>query len=213
MSHSLVQVQTIATINAKMVPAKDLPSDYTTKAIKWLTVDKKILLSTIFGSYWVIQKTMGSSSNYNMYCGDDVRWRNTDFNIPTKLPDLILVIENSEFKGILIGDVISELIKMGIYGIFTWLSPIVGATPGPVAPLVQEQTTLDQILALAQTLHDRSQPQPQTLMQFMQQGAAPRPMAYIQAGNTLIPVPAGGTLQVFPNQFSPMMNISHFRRS
>jgi hypothetical protein len=198
MSHSLVQVQAIATINAKMVPAKDLPSDYTTNAIKWLTIDKKILLSTIFGSYWIIQKTMGSSSNYNMYCGDDVRWRNTDYNIPDKLPDLILVIENSEFKGILIGDVISELIKMGIYGIFTWLSPIVGATPGPVAPLVQEKT-LDQILALAQTLHERSQVQ----------GTSPRPMAYIQAGNTLIPVPAGGTLQVFPT----MMNISHFRRS
>lgn len=209
MSHSLVQVQTIATINAKMVPSKDLPLDYSTKAIKWLTVDKKILLSTIFDSYWIIQKTMGSSSNYNLYCGDDVRWRNTDFNIPAKLPDLILVFENSEFKGILIGDVISELIKIGIYGIFTWLSPIVGATPGPSAVLVQEQT-LDQILALAQTLHERSQPQ--TLMQFMQQGAAPRPMAYIQAGNTLIPVPAGGTLQVIPNQFSPMMNISHFRR-
>jgi hypothetical protein len=193
-----------------MVHAKDLPSNYSTLAMKWLTVDKKILLSTIFASYWVIQKTMGSSSNYNMYCGDDVRWRNTDFNIPTKLPDLILVIENSEFKGILIGDVISELIKMGIYGIFTWMSPIVGATPGPSAVLVEEQTTLDRILALTQTLHERSQPQ--TLMQFMQQGAAPKPMAYIQAGNTLIPVPAGGTLQVIPNQFSPMMNISHFRR-
>jgi len=205
MSHSLVQVQTIATINAKIVPAKDLPSDYTTNAIKWLTIDKKILLSTIFGSYWIIQKTMGSSSNYNMYCGDDVRWRNTDFNIPDKLPDLILVFENSEFKGILIGDVINELIKMGIYGIFTWLSPIIGATPGPSTTLVQEQT-LDRILALAQTLHERSQPQ--TLMQFMQQGTTPKPMAYIQAGNTLIPVPAGGTLQIIPT----MMNISHFRR-
>lgn len=202
MSHSLVQAQTIATINGKLVTARDLPSTYNRLAIKWLTVDKNILLATEFSNFWIIQKKTGSDgANYNMYCGSSVPWRNTDFNIPDKLPDLILIIENVEFKGILIGDVISELIKMGIYGIFTWMSPIVGST--------QTSQTLDNILTMFQQVQ---QSQPQTLMQFVQQGSAPKPMAYIQTGNTLIPVPAGGTLQVIPNQFAPMMNISHFRR-
>jgi len=41
---------------------------------------------------------------------------------------------------------------------------------------------------------------------------APPPTAYIRAGDTLIPVPHGTSVQVIPNRIEPMMNISHFRR-
>ena len=162
-------------------------------------------MATEFSTFWVITKTTGTSSNYNMYCGRNVPWNISAFSIPDKLPDLILVIENSEFKGILVGEVINELIQMGIHGIFTWMSPIVGASSSD-----SRTQTLEHVLSLVNSLTNSApNPTPQTLMQF---GSAPRPMAYIRAGNTLIPVPAGGTLQVVPNQFPPMMNISHYRR-
>jgi hypothetical protein len=38
-------------------------------------------------------------------------------------------------------------------------------------------------------------------------------MAYLDVGGgNLIALPAGGRIDVIPNQFPPMMNISHFRR-
>lgn len=203
MSASLIQVQTISTINSKMVPARDLPSTYGSLATKWLTYDKRTLLATEFSDYWIIQKTTGTSgANYNMYCGQTVPWNNSHFNIPSKLPDLIIIIENSTFLGILIGDVISDLIRMGVFGIFMWITSTSSAGTSSAGTTSASANILSMV-----------QPKPQTLMQFMQQsGGGQKPMAYLQAGNTLIPVPAGGTLQVFPNQFPPMMNISHFRR-
>ena len=205
MSSSLVQAQTISIINSKIVNARDLPANYNNLAIKWLTTNKQILMATEFASFWVIVKTSGTSSVYNMYCGNNVLWNNTHYNTPDKLPDLILVIENSEFKGILIDNVITELVQLGLYGIFTWMSPI--------TPSSSSTSSLHHIQVLVDSLVNPPRPAPQTLMQFMQNaGSLQQPMAYIQAGNTLIPVPHGTSMQLIPNQLSPMMNISHYRR-
>jgi hypothetical protein len=213
----MTQLLTISNIMSKMIPATALPTHHCTSARKWFTIDKNILMATEFATYWIITKTTSSSSSYNMYCGSNVPWRNHSFNIPDRLPEMILVIENTELIGILVGGVIRELIDMGISGIFSWLSPIIATTstasmPAHVWAAASDSSKLDHILSLTQALSSSAPRREPTLVEFMQARPAPAPMAYIQAGNTLIPVPAGGRLDVIPNQFAPMMNISHFRR-
>ena len=122
MSHMIVQAQAIDIINRKMVKKEDLPSEYNALAFKWLINSHQSLLDNEYKEFWIIEKTTTSSSNYNLFCGRNVYWRNTAFNIPDKIPNVIIVIENSEFKGIIIGGAIIELIQLGIYGIFLWLS-------------------------------------------------------------------------------------------
>jgi hypothetical protein len=122
MSHIIVQAQAIDIINRKIVKKEDLPSEYNALAFKWLINSHQSLLDNEYKEFWIIEKTTTSSSSYNLFCGRNVYWRNTAFNIPDKIPNVIIVIENSEFKGIIIGVAIVELIQLGIYGIFLWLS-------------------------------------------------------------------------------------------
>ena len=118
----IVQVQAIDIINRKIVKKEDLPNEYNALAFKWLINSHQSLLDNEYKEFWIIEKTTTSSSSYNLFCGRNVYWRNTAFNIPDKIPNVIIVIENCEFKGIIIGSAIVELIQLGIYGIFLWLS-------------------------------------------------------------------------------------------
>jgi len=188
MSHIVDQAKTIEFITSKLVKKDDLPSDYTSLVFKWLINDKTTLLSGEFADFWVIDKTTSTSSKYSMFCGKNVPWINTAFNIPEKLPTLIILIENSEFKGILVGDVIMDLIKIGMYGIFLWISSV------------------------------PSQPSHQTLLQFMSNVQPPSvtfvQSPLINAGGRLFQLPAGGKIEVIkhlPNAFEPLSNISHFQ--
>jgi len=212
MSHLSTQAIAIGIMNTSMIKAHELPSNYADLAQKWAG-NKDALFSNEFKTFWVIVRTSG---NYNLYCGNNVVWSNTSFNIPRNKPDLILVIEENVFKGIVVGDPISQLIDLGMYGIFMWLMPI------PV------ESKLDSIHRMVTQLSSPmymgtdayrvtghligAAPAPQTLMQFMVEKRAPPPTAYIRAGDTLIPVPHGTSVQVIPNRIEPMMNISHFRR-
>ena len=204
MAHLPVQAQAISIMNIKMIKKEDLPGDYSALAIKWLLVDKNVLLASDFKDYWVIVKnTQNSISNYHLHCGSNVPWSNTSYSIPDKLPSIILVIENNDFKGVIIGDTIIDLIKLGIYGIYLWMSPLHTPSTSTSAPHF--------VIA---PITNPSPSTPTSLLEFMRVNSAPAPSAYIQAGGTLIPVPAGYTAQVIPripNQFEPMMNISHFK--
>jgi hypothetical protein len=186
MSHIVDQAKTIELIASKLVKKDDLPSDYSNLVFKWLINDKSTLLSGEFADFWIIDKTISTSSKYSMFCGKNVPWINTAFNIPDKLPTLIILIENSEFKGILVGDVIIDLIKIGMYGIFLWISS------------------------------PTSQPSHQTLLQFMSSPPAVTFVQppLINVGGRLFQLPPGGKVEVInhlPNAFEPLSNISHFR--
>jgi len=227
MSHVTVQLQTISTINTKLVPAKDLPSEYISMGTKWANVDRELLLLSNFSDYWVLDKTttaiagattaITGGASYNLFCGSDVSWSSDNWCVPAKLPTIIIIIENAEFKGILVGDVIKELIDMGQYGIFMWLTR---TSPNAKIP---EKTTNIHILGPRPDarilVHTAGVPAPRTLMEFMHQGqVASAPSAFIQAGGSVFAVPAGYTVQevrnTIPNQnqFAPLMNISHYRR-
>jgi len=131
MSHMLPQAQAVGIIQSKMVKKSDLPDDYSSLALKWMIQNRTNLLNNEFADFWIVEKNSGSSSSYKMYCGKNVLWNNTHYATPNKLPNLILIIENAEFKGILIGDVITELIQLGRYGIFLWISTSVISDPIP----------------------------------------------------------------------------------
>ena len=200
MSHMIVQAQAIGIMNSKILKKEDLPADYSTLGLKWMTSDQPTLLSGDYADYWVIVKMMDGSSNYKMFCGKNVPWRNTAFNIPDKIPSVIIVIENSEFKGILIGDVITDLIRLGQFGIFLWIT-------STTAPAHQ---TLMQFMSA----HSSAPPSVTFVhppIQFVKPGGA-----IINAGGTLYQLPAGGHVQVIkhdsvPNMIQPLSNISHFK--
>jgi len=177
MAHRVIQASTIAMLNASLI------KDATCRdSAKWNTCDKKILLSTIFSDYWVIHKK-NSDNKYNMYCGTNVNWSNTHYAMPPKIPDVTLVYEDNDFKGILLGDTVRELCYMGIYGIFLWISPVPAQTP---------EERLLELLAPAQP------------MAYIRVGNNLIP---VPAGHRVDVVHHG-----VPNAFGPMMNISHFRR-
>jgi hypothetical protein len=186
MAHRVTQASTIAKINANLIKGVDLPDSR-----KWITHDKKTLLSTIFSEYWIIHKKT-AENKYDMFCGTNVNWMNTHYAMPSKIPDITLVFEDNDFKGVLLGDTVKDLCQMGIYGIFMWILPV------PV------QTAEERLLELLGGASAAPAPAPAA------------PVAYIRVGNNLIPVPAGHRVDVVhhgvPNAFAPMMNISHFRR-
>jgi hypothetical protein len=214
MAHVPVQAKTIQILTEKIIKKSDLPSNYSTLADKWVTSDKNLLLKTAFSSFWVITLT---ASKYNMYCGSDVIWERSYFAHPKKNPDLILVIENNIFMGIIMGDTINELISLGDWGIFVWISSI-------PPPSDQLEMLHAKIAALAggtppQLAHVRVEvvppplPAARTLLEFMHQSQPPPPPAYIRVGNQLFAVPHGTTsIQVVPNQFPTIPNISHYKR-
>ena len=135
MSHLLTQARTIERINSQLIKKEDLTSEYNLLSTQWNTTNKEILMATKFAEYWVIVKdTKSGSANYNMYCGRNVEWRNTQYVPPARKPDIILVFENNDFKGILIGCVINELITMGMMSIFSWITkPSAYQTSNPIA--------------------------------------------------------------------------------
>jgi hypothetical protein len=220
MAHIPVQAKTLQILNDKIIKKTDLPSNYSTLADKWVTSDKNLLLKTAFSSFWVITLT---SSKHNMYCGSDVIWERSYFAPPKKNPDLILVIENNMFKGIIMGDTINELISLGDWGIYVWISSI----PPPSDPLemlhakiaaLAGGAPLQQPTPLAHVRVEVAPPPlmqlapPRTLLEFMHQSQPPPPPAYIRVGNQLFAVPHGTTsIQVVPNQ-TTIPNISHYKR-
>jgi hypothetical protein len=198
MAHALVQATAIAKINSKVMKKETLGGDFTTLSFKWSTMDHSTLLATEFSEYWVIEKNTRSSPAYKMFCGSNVPWTNTHYAMPPRLPDIVLMFEDGCFTGILMGDVIRELAAMGTMGIFLWLSPVV------------KKTTEESLLAFM-AAHSPRHAAP--TISYHVPAPAP-PVAYLRTPDgRLIPVPAGTkSIDVIPNQFEPLMNISHFRR-
>jgi hypothetical protein len=177
MTYQQIQEHTNKIINSRLITG-----DYSVLTNKWFTNNN----ADDFANMWVIVKNTTTLQS-NMYCGKNVLWRNTCFNIPSIMPNFILVIENSVGKGILIQKDIMDLIQLGDMGIFLWVTPI------PISKTNQ------------------------TLLQFMH---ASTPIqsggVCINAGGTLMQLPAGGTIQFINhsaiiNTIQPLGNISHFR--
>ena len=177
MAYQQIQAHTNALINSRIIIG-----DYGNLATKWFINNQ----SSDFDNIWVIIKNT-TTSQTNLYCGKNVPWVNTHFNIPSVIPNLILVIENSIGKGYLIGQTIMDLIQLGDMGMFLWITPIYQ----PV-----QFTNPVNIGFLSPPV--------------------PSGGICINAGGTLMQLPVGGTVQVIkhgqiPNIFQPLNNISHFR--
>lgn len=116
-------LRSIQKINSEIITYSDLPEEQNLLAQMWIKENKLSLLSSkgIFSNYWVITKTTSSSSTYELYCGENVSW--TSHGI-TNVPEMIYVIENNKFKGILIGTTITDLISFGVSGIYQWKKTI-----------------------------------------------------------------------------------------
>jgi hypothetical protein len=102
-------------INSNMIKKNDLDQNTNETAMFWTFAPKNELLSNdgIFGNYWVITKnTTGSNSTYELYCGNKIT--------SSRVPSMIFNYENNVFKGILVGDVIRQLILIGQNGILSW---------------------------------------------------------------------------------------------
>lgn len=113
-------LRSIQKINSDIIAHTDLPEEQHVLGKLWITESKSSLLSSkgVFSNYWVIIKTTSSSSStYELYCGENVEWSSHGI---TKLPEMIYVIENNKFKGILIGTTITDLIAFGVSGIYQW---------------------------------------------------------------------------------------------
>lgn len=116
-------LRSIQKINSEMIAYSDLPEEQNILGQLWIKESKSSLLSSkgVFSNYWVITKTTSSSSTYELYCGENVEWSSHGI---TKLPEMIYVIENNKFKGILIGTTITDLISFGTSGIYQWKKTI-----------------------------------------------------------------------------------------
>jgi len=112
-------LRSIQKINSDIIAHTDLPEEQHMLGKLWTTESKSSLLSSkgVFSNYWVITKTTSSSSTYELYCGENVEWSSHGI---TKLPEMIYVIENNKFNGILIGTTITDLISFGASGIYQW---------------------------------------------------------------------------------------------
>ena len=187
MSYKQIQDHANKIINSRLVTG-----DFSNLVTKWFINNN----SDDFDDIWVIVKTTHPNQS-NLYCGKNVPWRNSHFNIPNRLPNYILVIEDSYGKGILIDNTIMNLIQLGDMGIFLWITPtssIVNQTliqymnsTGPYAPNMG---------FVSGPMHSGS--------------------VYIGAGGSIIQLPSGGTVQVIkhneiPNIFQPLSNISWYR--
>jgi len=118
MSKFLSQLLSIKKINDEIISNNDLPEEQNSIAKIWIQnpSNSSILSkSGIFSDYWIITKTTDSSSEYKLYCGENVQWKS--FGCET-CPEMIYIFENNKFKGILIGKTISDLIKIG--AIYNW---------------------------------------------------------------------------------------------
>lgn len=116
-------LRSIQKINSEIISHTDLPEEQNILGQLWTKESKSSLLSSkgVFSNYWVITKTTTSSSTYELYCGENVSW--TPHGI-TKVPEMIYIIENNKFKGILIGKTITDLIAFGASGIYQWITTI-----------------------------------------------------------------------------------------
>lgn len=115
MEKIVANAQSVNLINSNMVKKNDLDQNINETAMFWTFAPKNDLLSNdgIFGNYWVITKnTNGSSSDYELHCGNKIT--------SSRVPSMIFNYENNEFKGILVGDVIRQLILIGQNGILSW---------------------------------------------------------------------------------------------
>lgn len=116
-------LRSIQKINSEIISNLDLPEEQNMLGQLWIKESKLSLLSNkgIFSNYWVITKTISSSSLYELFCGENVQWTLRGIS---KIPEMIYVIENNKFKGILIGTTITDLIAFGESGIYQWISTI-----------------------------------------------------------------------------------------
>jgi hypothetical protein len=116
-------LRSIQKINSEIIAYSDLPEEQNMLGQLWIKESKSLLLSSkgVFSNYWVITKNTSYSSTYELNCGENVSW--TLHGI-IKIPEIIYVIENNKFKGILIGTTITDLISFGTSGIYQWIQPI-----------------------------------------------------------------------------------------
>jgi len=120
-------VKCIKEINSGLIPARDLPAEQNSVGSMWKIYPKDNLLARdgVFGNYWVIIKnTSDSSSDYQFYTGDNVKWRYNRF------PQMIFVIDNNGFKGVLTGNTIINLVSFGEKTLDSWYIPVTTSTPG-----------------------------------------------------------------------------------
>jgi hypothetical protein len=115
MEKIIAHAQSVDIINTKMIKKNDLDQTTNETALFWTFSPKNDLLSNdgIFGNYWVITKnSQDANATYELYCGNKIT--------SSRVPSIIFNYENNEFKGILVGDVIHQLILIGQDGILSW---------------------------------------------------------------------------------------------
>jgi hypothetical protein len=171
----------------KIINSRIVTGNFSNLVTKWFINNN----SDDFNDIWVIVKTTPNQSN--LYCGKNVPWINSHFNIPNKLPNYILVIEDSYGKGILLGDTIMNLIQLGDMGIFLWITP---------TSSIANQTLL-------QYMNSTGPYAPNI-------GFVSTPMysgsVCIGVGGSVMQLPSGGTVQIIKhNAFQPLSNISWHR--
>ena len=173
----------------KIINSSIIIGNFSNLVKKWFNNNN----SNDFDDIWVIVKTTNPNQS-NLYCGKNVPWINSQFNIPNRLPNYILVIEDYCNKGILIGEAINTLIELGELGIFLWIAP---------KPDNTNQTLLQFMNSSGSNVAFVSAP--------ISSGSV-----CIGSGGSVIQLPSGGSIQVIkhgaiPNLIQPLGNISHFR--
>ncbi len=176
-------LRSIQIINSERILYSDLPEEQNILGQLWSKESKSSLLSSkgVFSNYWVITKTTTSSSKYELYCGENVDWSSCSI---TQVPEMIYVIENNKFKGILIGKTITDLIAFGASGIYQWIQPIKSE---PIAYIMAG----DKMIGVA----------PGTRMHHIDHRTGK--ISEIHVGSSSAP---------FPNMLPGIVNISSFQR-
>jgi len=176
-------LRSIQIINSKIILYSDLPEEQNILGQLWSKESKSSLLSSkgVFSNYWVITKTTTSSSKYELYCGENVDWSSCSI---TQVPEMIYVIENNKFKGILIEKTITDLIAFGASGIYQWIQPIKSE---PIAYIMAG----DKMIGVA----------PGTRMHHIDHRTGK--ISEIHVGSSSAP---------FPNMLPGIVNISSFQR-
>ena len=129
MSHFLDSARSIEIINSNLIKKEDLGIEHIQIGSLWDISLIQNLLSKdgVFSNYWVITKNIGVQSSYELYCGENVPYA---IGVITPQPQVIFLIVNNNFAGILIDKSIKDLINIGKYGIYSWLKHIRFASSG-----------------------------------------------------------------------------------
>jgi len=112
-------------MNKEIIGKGDLPREQNEIGSMWSLYSKSNLLASdgVFGNYWVITKnSSGGSSEYEFYCGENVKWP------LNRIPQMVFIMENNIFKGILVNGSISKLIMKGEKVLNNWYKPVFDAS-------------------------------------------------------------------------------------